>query len=89
LAETAKVLVSNKHGLHARPVTQFVQLANQFQSKIEVSNGELSVDGKSVMSMLRLAASRGTMLDLKADGADAAEALKKLSGLVESKFGEE
>ncbi len=70
-------------------MTQFVQLANQFQSKIEVSNGELSVDGKSVMSMLRLAASRGTMLDLKADGVDATEALKKLSGLVESKFGEE
>jgi phosphocarrier protein HPr len=82
-------MVINKHGLHARPVTQFVQLANQFQSKIEVSNGDLAVDGKSVMSMLRLAAAKGTTLEIKASGTDSTVAVGKLVGLVESKFGEE
>jgi phosphocarrier protein len=85
----AQVMIANKHGLHARPVTQFVQLANKFAAKVQVSNGDLSVDGKSVMSMLRLAAARGTMLQIKADGQDAADAVAKLVGLVESKFGEE
>lgn len=82
-------MVINKHGLHARPVTQFVQLANQFESKIEVSNGDLAVDGKSVMSMLRLAAAKGTTLMIKASGTDSTTAVGKLVGLVESKFGEE
>ena len=82
-------MVTNKHGLHARPVTQFVQLANQYESKIEVSNGELLVDGKSVMSMLRLGAGPGTVLRILARGRDAAQAVKKLNELVASKFGEE
>lgn len=81
-------MVTNKHGLHARPVTQFVMLANQYQSKIEVSCGNLAVDGKSVMSMLRLGAGKGTMLKIIADGQDAEAALKKLSELVQAQFGE-
>lgn len=82
-------MVANKHGLHARAVTQFVQLANKYESKIEVSNGSLAVDGKSIMSMLRLGATRGTMLKLKTDGRDADQALTALTGLVNAKFGEE
>lgn len=81
--------MTNKHGLHARPVTQFVQLANQYDAKVEVSNGELGVDGKSIMSMMRLAAGPGTTLRIKADGDDAAQAVKELTELVMSKFGEE
>ena len=81
--------IVNEHGLHARPVTKFVQLANQYDSKIEVSNGELAVDGKSVMSMMCLAATRGTSLRIRAEGPDAAEAVRALAGLVASKFGEE
>ena len=81
--------VTNTHGLHARPVTQFVQLANQYEASIEVSNGELGVDGKSVMSMLRLAAGAGTVLRIRAEGTDAAEALKTLTDLVAQKFGED
>jgi len=84
-----QALVANKHGLHARPVTQFVQLANQFQSKVEVSNGELVVDGKSLMSMLRLAAGAGTLLQIKAKGRDAGQAVEKLIELIDSRFGEE
>jgi len=84
-----EVTIVNEHGLHARPVTKFVQLANQYDSKIEVSNGELAVDGKSVMSMMCLAATRGTSLRIRAEGPDAAEAVRALAGLVASKFGEE
>ena len=84
-----EVEVTNKHGLHARPVTQFVQLANQYAAKVEVSSGELGVDGKSIMSMMRLAAGPGTTLRIKADGDDAAQAVKELTELVISKFGEE
>ena len=83
-----EVRVANKHGLHARPVTEFVQMANQYESKIEVSNGDLVVDGKSVMSMLRLAAERGTVLQIRAKGRDAAQAVEKLTELIASKFGE-
>jgi phosphotransferase system HPr (HPr) family protein len=82
-------MIANKHGLHARAVTQFVQLANRFESKIEVSNGALAVDGKSIMSMLRLGATRGTMLTIKAAGSDAEGALRSLSELVAARFGEE
>lgn len=82
-------MVTNKHGLHARPVTQFVQLANQFDAKVEVSHGELTVDGKSVMSMLRLGAGRGTMLRIRANGRDAAQVVKRLTELIASGFGEE
>ena len=81
--------ITNKHGLHARPVTQFVQLANEYESKIEVSNGKLVVDGKSLMSMLRLGAEPGTLLHIKARGRDAAGAVEKLTELIQSKFGEE
>jgi len=84
-----EVVVANKHGLHARPVTQFVQLANQYKSKVEVSNGEIAVDGKSVMSMMRLGATCGTKLRITAVGHDAGQAVKTLTGLVSAKFGEE
>jgi phosphotransferase system HPr (HPr) family protein len=82
----AKVTVANEHGLHARPVTQFAQLANQFTSKIEVIKGEVVCNGKSIMSMLRLMAPMGTPLKIKAEGPDAQQAVKALAKLVESGF---
>lgn len=79
-----KITVGNEQGLHARPVTQFAQLANQYECKIQVTKGDLTVDGKSVMSMLRLGAARGTVLNIVGEGADAAEAVTKLSELIAS-----
>jgi len=87
-----QIVVSNKLGLHARPAMQFVDLANQFQSKITVYKGGEEpgeADGKSVMQMIILAATEGTPLRIDADGADADSAVKKLAELFESKFGEE
>ncbi len=83
-----EVTIPNKFGLHARPAMQFVELANRYTSKVEVSNGSLSVDAKSIMSMMRLAATKGTVLKVVADGDDAEDAVSALAELVEGGFGE-
>jgi phosphocarrier protein len=84
-----EVKIVNKYGLHARPAMQFVEIANRFNCKIEVANGALVVDAKSIMSVMRLAATKGTVLKLLADGDDAQPAVEALEKLVESGFGEE
>jgi phosphocarrier protein len=81
--------IVNKYGLHARPAMQFVETANQYNSKIEVSNGSLTVDAKSIMSVMRLAATKGTTLTLTGDGSDAQEAIDALVQLVDNGFGED
>lgn len=83
-----EVKIVNKYGLHARPAMQFVELANRYSSKIEVSNGSLTVDAKSIMSMMRLAATAGTVLRIVADGTDAGEAVAALVELVKDGFDE-
>ena len=67
---------------------QLVELANRYSSKIEVSNGTLTVDAKSIMSVMRLAAVKGTVLKITADGEDAGEAVDVLVKLVADGFGE-
>jgi len=67
---------------------QFVEIANSFTSKTEVSNGVLTVDAKSIMSVMRLAATKGTVLTILADGEDAEQAVEALAKLVEDGFGE-
>jgi len=80
--------VVNEYGLHARPAMQLVELANGFQSKIEVSNGSLSVDAKSIMSVMRLAATKDTTLTVVCDGEDANEAVEAIAALIQAGFGE-
>ena len=84
---SSEIRITNKTGLHARPVTQFVQLANKFQSKVEVVKGAQVVDGKSVMSMLLLGAECGSSLTIRAKGPDADEAIQGLTALI-SKLGQ-
>lgn len=84
-----EVKIVNKYGLHARPAMQFVETANRFNCRIEVANGPLVVDAKSIMSVMRLAATKGTVLKLVADGEDAEPAIEALVKLVEEGFGEE
>jgi len=84
-----EVEIVNKYGLHARPAMQLVELANAFSSKIEITNTALTVDAKSIMSVMRLGAAKGTVLRIVADGADAEEALEAITGLVAGGFGEE
>jgi phosphocarrier protein HPr len=86
------VMVVNSRGLHARPAMQFVDVANAFRSQVTVSRDgpePIEVDGKSVMQMITLEATQGTLLHVKAEGDDAQQAVDKLVELFESRFGEE
>jgi phosphocarrier protein HPr len=81
--------IKNTDGLHMRPAMQFVDIANRFDSEINVSNGETNVDGKSIMQISMLAATCGTKLQVRAQGPDARQAIDALKELVEDKhFGE-
>ena len=85
----AELEIKNADGLHMRPAMQFVDIANQFDSDITVSNSETNVDGKSIMQISMLAATCGSKLRVEAKGPDAREAIDALRKLVEEKhFGE-
>ncbi len=89
MAIELEMTVRNVDGLHMRPAMQFVDVANQFDSDVMVSNGETEVDGKSIMQMSMLAATCGTKLIVKATGGDAKNALDALKELVEDKHFDE
>lgn len=83
-----EVEIRNRLGLHARAAARFVHTAGRFRSKVSVTRGERTMDGKSILGILLLAASRGTRLRLTADGADEKECLRALLELVQGGFGE-
>lgn len=83
------VVIDNRHGLHARPAALFVKTANRFQAEIWIEKEGERVNGKSIMGLMMLAASKGSVLRLIGEGEDAAELLKALEELVQSRFGEE
>lgn len=85
-ARRTRVTIANKLGLHARPAMQFVDTASQFRARITVRKQDHSVDGKSIMEMLTLAAGFGTELELEAVGEDAEAALNSLSMLLSQNF---
>ena len=87
MSET-EVQIVNRLGLHARAAARLVHLANRFSSAITVSKGSSKVDGKSILGLLTLAASKGTRLRLTAAGDDEEEALLELSKLIGDRFGE-
>ena len=80
--------IVNPLGMHARPAAEFVKTANRFRSQVSVRRGDLTVNGKSIMGMMMLAAERGSTLVIAADGADAVEALDALCDLVAAGFNE-
>jgi phosphocarrier protein len=88
---TATVTISNRLGLHARPAMMFAECANQFGASITVRRADQqeTLDGKSLMKLMMLAATQGTKIELCADGEDAEKALAELRKLIESKFGED
>ena len=86
---TAEVVVPNPLGLHARAAAKFVHVATRFRARILVRRDSRTMDGKSIMGVLLLAAARGATLIISADGPDEAEAVAALVRLVESGFGEE
>ncbi len=80
-----QVQIRNADGLHMRPAMQFVDIANQFDCEVSVSDGENTVDGKSIMQMSMLAATFGTKLTITTEGEDAQQAIDELRMLVEEK----
>lgn len=88
MTQTRTVTIENAQGLHARPVMRFVDLAGQYRSAVTVRKDGYTVDGKNPMEMMLLEASRGTRIEIAADGPDAAEAVEALAALVENGFGE-
>jgi len=84
-----EVRIVNRLGLHARAAARFVHTANRFRSRITVARDGRSMDGKSILGILLLAASQGTRLLVSAEGEDEAPAVEALSALVDGGFGEE
>jgi phosphocarrier protein HPr len=82
------VPVVNQLGMHARAAAKFVHLAARFQSHITVARESREMDGKSIMGLLLLAAARGSIVTISADGADEQDAIDALCELVASGFGE-
>lgn len=86
---TITATVINRLGLHARPAMAFVDLATTFASDIKIRRDDLEVDGKSIMQVMMLAASQGSVLEITAEGDDAAKASQQLKALVDGGFDEE
>jgi len=83
-----QVTIINKLGLHARAAAKLVGCASAFSSNIQAGRDGQLVDGKSIMSVMMLAAGKGTVLDLKIDGDDEQSALAALTNLIENRFDE-
>lgn len=86
---TKKLIVQNRAGIHARPSSLIVQTASKFQSNITIEKDTLSVNAKSIMGIMTMAAGYKTELIVSADGPDEDEALAALEQLFDSKFEEE
>jgi phosphocarrier protein len=89
--ETVRVTAAivNARGLHARASAKFVATAAKFRSDITVVKGENSVSGRSIMGLMMLAAGKGTVVELVADGPDAKEAIAALMSLIAASFHED
>ena len=87
--QQAEVMLLNPSGLHARPAAQFVKAASQFKdTSIKIIKGDRAIDAKSIISIMSLGATKGSVLTIQAEGTDASEAVHALVGLIESGFGE-
>ncbi|MBS0358024.1 MAG: HPr family phosphocarrier protein [Proteobacteria bacterium] len=85
---TKKVTIVNKLGLHARAAAKFVSHASHYESEAYLIKGNDRANGKSIMSVMLLAASHGTELELQTTGKDEVEMMQDLEKLIQEKFGE-
>lgn len=82
------LLIQNELGLHARAATKLVQIASKFPCEVTVTKDGHEVNGKSIMGVLMLVASKGTTVTIKAKGERAAEVVALIEALINDKFGE-
>ena len=83
------VEIVNKRGLHARASAKFVKLASGFDAEVRVSKDGHTVDARSIMGLMMLAAGPGCCIEIEAEGAEAAPAVEALAGLVAARFDED
>ncbi len=84
-----KVTIVNKLGLHARAASRLVNCASGYASEVRIVRGARSINAKSIMGVLTLAAARGAELVIEVEGADQQQALEALTALIEGRFGED
>ena len=84
--QSAKVVVENEIGLHARPATFFIQKANEYKSSIWVESGDRRVNAKSLLGVLSLGINKGTQIDIIAEGPDEDLAVRSLKELISKNF---
>lgn len=82
-------IIQNKVGLHARPASLLVQTANKFKSNITVEKDGNKVNAKSILGILSLGAEKGAHISIEIEGEDEEAAMRALTQLIESNFGEE
>jgi len=85
---TQDIEIVNKLGLHARAAAKLVNLATAFEAEVEIEKDGKRVNGKSIMSVMMLAASQGSTLTLHIDGSDESEAMAQVVELITARFGE-
>lgn len=84
-----EITIVNRLGLHARPSAMFVRVASRFRCEIWVAKEGEEINGKSIMGLMMLAAGQGSKLQVRAEGPDAAEAIREIEELIASRFNEE
>jgi phosphocarrier protein HPr len=80
--------IINQLGLHARAATKLVQLASKYPCDVEIARDDQSANGKSVMGVLLLCGSKGTVLEVRASGDQARECVQAIGALIAGRFGE-
>jgi phosphocarrier protein HPr len=83
------VEIINKRGLHARASAKFVKMAATFEAEVRVSKDGQTVDARSIMGLMMLAAAPGSHIDIEAEGPQAEEAIDALTALVAARFDED
>jgi len=86
---TKDMTIENRNGLHARPAALFVKTSSRYRSEVWVEKDGERVNGKSIMGLMMLAAGKGSVLRVIAEGEDAETVLNELEQLISTRFGEE
>ena len=84
-----EVEIVNEVGLHIRPASMLVEVANEFKSEVWIEKDGQEANGKSIMSILLLCVEKGSKVNIKAEGSDATQAVEALVRVVKDRFGEE
>ena len=84
-----ELTIANKLGIHARPASMFVRIATRFDCDVFVEKDGETVNGKSIMGLMMLAAGPGSRIRVQAEGSEASKAVEELESLVKAKFNED